>query len=276
MRAAPGHSVIPRSFPKPTPTPKPLPDPNPLAPSIPQVWLGRTTSKEDVARLLLRESQAFGPDLVVVGDRHGGVFSGPTCDTVLRESPGSVLVIRSVGPSYCPEARMMVAIDGSPESLSALHCAMQLASDTPTTLVPVVTAPGPQALALVQLALQTPRAQRCAIAAPSLGALQAQYSLAQNLCILAQERDVDFLVVGAAPGGPGAAESFLIHHAHCHVLVHRAQQEGPSGGGGDDGRGSHDCSPTSCPIPIPGARKASQKSSRIIPLHLKSLNEAWV
>ena len=96
-----------------------------------------------------------GPDLIVVGTKHTGIFCGHTCDIVVHESSVPVLVVRAFGQPFNPKARIMVAIDGSLVSLCALRYTMRLAPQS-MVLVPVITVPGGhKVVSLVHQALET-------------------------------------------------------------------------------------------------------------------------
>jgi len=178
---------------------------------------------DDVGPLVVKEAEAQSPDLIVVGTKHTGIFCGHTCDIVVHQSSFPVLVVRSFGSPYCPRARMMVAIDGSIVSLSALRYAMRLAPNT-MTLVPVVVVPGGQKIvSLVRQAAESVEGPTCVVEDAVVASMK--FNMGQNLCALADELNVDILIIGTTEGDTelGTVESFLIYQANCHVLVYKNQ-----------------------------------------------------
>lgn len=89
---------------------------------------------------LLREAEREQGTLIAVGS-HGigrahGIVVGSTATEVVHKAPCSVLVAREAGPSF--PRRIVVGVDGSPESAAAYAAARQLAARFAAELWPVV------------------------------------------------------------------------------------------------------------------------------------------
>ena len=95
------------------------------------------------AERLLEEANELGADLIAVGSREHrrgpALLVGTVVSEVLHRSPTSVLVAR--GPGDAELERLVVGVDGSPESLEALAVAGALAGATGAR-VRVLTARG--------------------------------------------------------------------------------------------------------------------------------------
>jgi nucleotide-binding universal stress UspA family protein len=234
---------------------------------------------DDVGAVLVKEAEALGPDLVVVGTKHTGVFCGHTCDTVVHESSVPVLVVRSFGCPHNPKARIMVAVDGSVVSLAALRYTVRLASAL-MTVVPVVIVPGgPKIAALVKQAIETVEGPRCVVEEPVVANMREQFNVGQSLCAVADELNADIIALGADNKGDqelGNVESFLIYQANCHVLVYKNEwlmdRQGTSSGS-NSRRASKMSRRESLKIPHDGPRGSFVRTLSQLPADVDGISE---
>jgi nucleotide-binding universal stress UspA family protein len=101
----------------------------------------RTKLVRDVSwQALIREAEIDRSTVIAVGS-HGagrarGIATGSTTTEVVHKAPCSVLVARSAGPDF--PHRIVVGVDGSPQSVAAYEVARHLSSRPGAELWPVV------------------------------------------------------------------------------------------------------------------------------------------
>ena len=169
----------------------------------------------DVAwRALLDEAGRRDATLVVVGS-HGqsrahGMLSGSTTTELVHKASCSLLVARAADRRF--PYRIVVGVDGSPESADAYHSARQLAKRFDAELWPVVAHGGKG----VDKALVSQ------IVDHHLEDLQDEPVDA----LLAAAADADLLVVGSRGlhglKALGSVSEQVAHRAHCSTLIVRA------------------------------------------------------
>jgi nucleotide-binding universal stress UspA family protein len=161
---------------------------------------------------LIQEAGVEDATLIAIGS-HGqgrmrGIMIGSTGTEVIHKAHCSVLIARRAGPSF--PRRLVVGLDGSPESVAAFRVAEQLATRFGGKVRPIVAYGGVEAdmEAVAQLVEQwegTPD--------------DAVYSL------VAASADADLLVVGSrglhGVRALGSVSERVAHRAHCSTLIVR-------------------------------------------------------
>ena len=207
----------------------------------------------DAAAVLVDESREVG--LVVVGTRGGGGFAERLLGTVSSalpahaKCPSVVVPLRARGsqepqgtplPVVTPVKRVLVGVDGSPQSEQALRCAMREAQRWHASLLAVSAVPV-NTVAGVLAWLPEPIDHRAVLAdvEESLGlVLDRVADEAKGLTVERRvvdgtgaevltglSEDADLLVVGSRGRGGftglllGSTSQAVLHHARCPVLV---------------------------------------------------------
>jgi nucleotide-binding universal stress UspA family protein len=166
---------------------------------------------------LIREARHGQHTLIAVGS-HGagrarGVLSGSTATELLHKAPCSVLVARASGTAF--PRKIVVGVDGSPESTLAYAAARELAVRFGSTLWPVVATGGKgvnraaaDAIIDVRYEERPDRPVRALVAAAA---------------------DADLAVVGSRGlhglASLGSVSERVAHRAHCSTLVVRNPQQ---------------------------------------------------
>jgi nucleotide-binding universal stress UspA family protein len=169
-----------------------------------------------VLRKLIDEER---PDLMCVGThdrrRASGVALGSVTTTMLHEAPCSVLVARPSAPDRSFPASILVGMDGSAESASALACARELARRCGAS-VSAVAAMGGKGIDDRRVA-----------------ELEPGYELVPGKPVpglVDRSADHDLLVVGSRGlhglRALGSVSERVAHRAKCSVLVVRSLPEG--------------------------------------------------
>jgi nucleotide-binding universal stress UspA family protein len=175
-------------------------------------------------------------DLVVLGShgrsRLAQILIGSVSHNVAKHAPCSVLVVRDTGPR---RGRLLLAIDGSPQSDRAVQCLERLplppgqACTVLHVLQPVMESGDvriPQRLAAAERLVET-AAATLARAGYEADPLVHDGHPAQQILHVARSRSVDLLVVGAR--GLSGIQEFLLgsvsgrvlQYAPCSVLIAR-------------------------------------------------------
>jgi nucleotide-binding universal stress UspA family protein len=179
-----------------------------LADAAPQTALQRGTAW----RQLIEECERREATLVAVGS-HGqgrayGILNGSTTTELVHNAPCSVLVARAAGETF--PHRIVVGVDGSPQSARAQAVARQLADRFGAQLWPVV-AHG-KGMDKTLAAQTVERDHEDLLDTP----VQA---------ILAAGADADLVVVGSRGlhglRALGSVSERVAHRAHCSVLIVR-------------------------------------------------------
>ena len=167
------------------------------------------------ADALISELEAGQHTLLVVGShglgRFAGFVLGSTATEIVHKALGSVLVARKRSESAGFPSRIVVGVDGSPESVAAYAEARRLAERFDAELWPVVAHGGkPVKRRLVDLIVDSRREE--SLDEP-VGAL------------LAAAADADLLVVGSRGlhglRALGSVSERVAHRAHSSVLIVR-------------------------------------------------------
>jgi nucleotide-binding universal stress UspA family protein len=161
--------------------------------------------------VLVREARLGRHTVIVVGS-HGvgharGIFLGSTVTELVHRAPCSVLVAR--GGGRVP-ARIVVGVDGSPESATAYRAARELADRFDATLRPLVARDDDVNLALVE----------------AIGGEALKDSPRDPVQALVNAGDVADLVIVGSRGlhglkALGSVSEQVAHKARCPVLVVR-------------------------------------------------------
>lgn len=174
------------------------------------------------ADTLIEQAEALGAAFIVVG-RHGGrahrMLIGSTSGRVSREARVPVVVTRGAVKTS-PPRRILVGMDGSPGSQSALSAACSLFPDARWLVASARDGSG---------GLDTNELAACARAAglaPTQVEVQStEGDAAAVLLALAASADIDLLCVGRRGGGPlldlllGSVSEKLLQLAPCPLLL---------------------------------------------------------
>jgi nucleotide-binding universal stress UspA family protein len=172
---------------------------------------------------LIEEAELERDALIVVGDhgqgRFEGIIAASTVTELLHKAPCSVLVTRPA-PDRFPQ-RVVVGLDGSPESALAFAAARRVASRFGSVLWPVV-ALGGKRVDLQEVARLTDHRHEELPGEPVAA-------------LLAASADADLLVLGSrglhGVKSLGSVSERVAHRAHCSTLVVRdpAEARAPRG-----------------------------------------------
>jgi nucleotide-binding universal stress UspA family protein len=197
---------------------------------------------------IIREACDWPADLTVVGARGLGAVGrfllGSVSTGVLHGAPGAVAVVR--GEPRRPR-RVVVACDGSPDSLDAVRflAGLPLGRETTVSLLGVVTLPpvppsGPEMLALpwpptMDAFIVEQKAELNGVLARAAGELGGAVGHVERSVVVghpaaeilaaAEAPGVDLVVIGARGLGLlgrlvlGSVSDRVVHHASCPVLV---------------------------------------------------------
>ena len=166
---------------------------------------------------LIREAETKLADLVAVGS-HGqgrmhGIVSGSTATEVVHKAPCSVLVARPADDRF--PRRVVVGVDGSPESAAAYEVARRIADRFGSELWPAVAHGGDGVDELLVDRIVGPR--RDDLPDEPVSAL------------VAASADADLLVVGSRGlhglKSLGSVSERVAHRARCSTLIVRREQE---------------------------------------------------
>jgi nucleotide-binding universal stress UspA family protein len=161
---------------------------------------------------LLEECERRSATLVAVGS-HGqgrarGMLTGSTTTELVHKAPCSVLVARPASETF--PRRIVVGVDGSPESKRAQDVARQLADRFGATLWPVVA---------------HAKGMNKTLAAQTVERHHEDLLDAPVRAIVAAAADADLVVVGSRRlhglKALGSVSERVAHRAHCSVLIVR-------------------------------------------------------
>ena len=170
---------------------------------------------------LLREVEREQDTLLAVGS-HGvgrmrGIVVGSTATEVIHKAPCSVLVARAAEAEF--PRRIVVGVDGSPESAAAYAAARELADRFAATLWPVVAHGGKGV-------------DRAAVATILAGRYE-DLPDEPVAALVSAAADADLVVVGSRGlhglKSLGSVSERVAHQAHCSTLLVRAPAQRPSG-----------------------------------------------
>jgi nucleotide-binding universal stress UspA family protein len=164
---------------------------------------------------LIRQAEQTEATLVAVGAKGLGrtraILAGSTPTELIHKCPCSVLVARCATPEF--PRRIVVGVDGSPESAVAYAAAREAAERCDADLRPVV-ATGANGVDVRLVDELVPRDEREQLHEPPVQAL------------LAAAADADLIVVGSRGlrglASLGSVSERVAHAARCSVLVVRA------------------------------------------------------
>lgn len=163
---------------------------------------------------LIHEAERAQDTLIAVGShglgRMAGIVMGSVATEVIHKAPGSVLVARKRGDARFPH-KIVVGIDGSPQSLAAYAVAKQLAEKFETELVPVRAHGGKQVEGHLVDRL--------------VGHYREELPDEPVTALIAASADADLLVVGSRGlhgiKALGSVSERVAHQARCSVLIVR-------------------------------------------------------
>jgi nucleotide-binding universal stress UspA family protein len=167
--------------------------------------------------VLLREAERSGDTLVALGS-HGlgralGIVMGSTVTEVVHKARCSVLVARTAGAEF--PRRIVVGVDGSPESAAAYETARRLAGRFTADLWPVVAHGG--------------KGADNAVVRTIVDGRQEDLSDDPVAALVAAAADADLVVVGSRGlqglGSLGSVSERVAHQARASVLIVR--EDGP-------------------------------------------------
>jgi nucleotide-binding universal stress UspA family protein len=162
---------------------------------------------------LIDEAERAGDTLIAVGSRGlgrmAGIVLGSVATEVIHKAPCSVLVARKRSDAF--PHRIVVGIDGSPQSLAAYAVAKQLAERFETELVPVRAHGGKQVEGKLVDRL--------------VGHYREELPDEPVKALIAASADADLLVVGSRGlhgiKALGSVSERVAHQARCSVLIVR-------------------------------------------------------
>jgi nucleotide-binding universal stress UspA family protein len=166
---------------------------------------------------LIRAARRGGYTLIAVGS-HGagrtvGVLSGSTATELVHKSPCSVLVARASGTAF--PRKIVVGVDGSPESKLAYAAAHELAVRFGSTLWPVVATGG--------------KGVNRAAADAIIDVRYEELPDRPVRALVAAAADADLAVVGSRGlhglASLGSVSERVAHRAYCSTLVVRNPQQ---------------------------------------------------
>jgi nucleotide-binding universal stress UspA family protein len=173
-----------------------------------RITCGRASSR------LIEEVLRRQHTLVAVGS-HGtgrihGILIGSTATEVVHKAPSSVLVARAAGATF--PARIVVGVDGSPESATAFELARELATRFGASVWPVVAHGG--------------KGVDEGMVETILGDYREDSPDAPVRALVAAAADADLVIVGSrglhGVRSLGSVSERVAHEASCSVLVARA------------------------------------------------------
>lgn len=195
------------------------------------------------AHVLVEAGQ--GADLLVVGSRGAGALSravlGSVSASVLHHASCPVLIVPEPSAPTEGAARVLVGVDGSPDSRAALTTAVEQARLLGATLVPVLVLEGwqPEGPPLTVCGAERDEARQMRVAAEAAGAggLAVEPVVLQGhpaALLHAMAAPQDLLVLGSRGSGGfarlllGSTSTAVAQHARCPVLV-VPSRSGPRG-----------------------------------------------
>jgi nucleotide-binding universal stress UspA family protein len=195
-------------------------------------------------------SALMGDEIVVGATGHSGVLSGllgsvTTGVTHRAHVPVVVVPFKSSAVAGDSMHKIVVGVDGSPESLSALHWAYEQARLSGAELVAVHAwmypySVSPETVREVRKPMEADAAKELQMSLDSLGSYLEHGPVAVRavLCentpaeaLLHEADDADLIVVGSRGRGGlrslllGSVSRCVLHHARCPVAVVRASNE---------------------------------------------------
>lgn len=170
---------------------------------------------------LIDEAERAEDTLIVVGSRGvgrmAGIVMGSVATEIVHKAPCSVLVARKRSGGAFPR-KIVVGIDGSPQSLAAYAVAKQLAEKFETELVPVLAHGGKQIEGHLVDQL--------------VGHYREELPDEPVTALVAASADADLLVVGSRGlhgiKALGSVSERVAHQARCSVLIVRDSSPHPS------------------------------------------------
>jgi nucleotide-binding universal stress UspA family protein len=187
----------------------------------------------NVVRTLLAQADELDAGLIVLGARGGGflrrLILGTTAERMLRKTARPVLIVRQ--PPAGDYRRVLVAVDFSPDSVTALRLAMAIAPHAELVLVHAYEVPFESKLRFAGVDEPTIERYRQRAEDQAIQELEqfiAQVGLAPGRArlvveqgdptqIILAQRDCDLLVVGKR--GKGGFEELLLGSVTKHVLA---------------------------------------------------------
>jgi nucleotide-binding universal stress UspA family protein len=167
---------------------------------------------------LIHEAERAQDTLIAVGHGLGrmtGIVMGSVATEVIHKAPCSVLVARKQSDAF--PHKVVVGIDGSPESLAAYAVAKQLAEKFETELVPVRAHGGKQVEGHLVDRL--------------IGHYREDLPDEPVTALIAASADADLLVVGSrglrGVKALGSVSERVAHQARCSVLIVRESSSHP-------------------------------------------------
>lgn len=138
---------------------------------------------DDAAEALLRKAESWNADLIVVGSGRsaiGRLLLGSVSQKVLNYAQTSVRITREWPKGKAPQTRILVGVDGSPDSLAAVSavCERSWPENTAVCLVAVVDSRSP--LSLLPMLTST-RKKALTTAIRAIGGLEGKMEAAVDL-----------------------------------------------------------------------------------------------
>lgn len=169
---------------------------------------------------LIDEAERAEDTLIAVGSRGvgrmAGIVMGSVATEIVHKAPCSVLVARKRSDAF--PRKIVVGIDGSPQSLAAYAVAKQLAEKFETELVPVLAHGGQQIEGHLVDQL--------------VGHYREELPDEPVTALVAASADADLLIVGSRGlhgiKALGSVSERVAHQARCSVLIVRESSPHPS------------------------------------------------
>lgn len=169
---------------------------------------------------LIDEAERAEDTLIAVGSRGvgrmAGIVMGSVATEIVHKAPCSVLVARKRSGAF--PRKIVVGIDGSPQSLAAYAVAKQLAEKFETELVPVLAHGGQQIEGHLVDQL--------------VGHYREELPDEPVTALVAASADADLLIVGSRGlhgiKALGSVSERVAHQARCSVLIVRESRPHPS------------------------------------------------